>query len=617
MKSEDINLVELLDFRPESGQILLNGHRMLMFSQRALATLRELIVTHLGHEFAAAILTQFGNTCGREDFASIAAESEWDSDADRIASGPVLHSWEGIVHVTPTALEYDRTTGEFLMAGQWRNSYEAQNYRRSFGPSEHPVCWSLAGYASGWSSAFFGAELLAIETSCTAMGDDLCRFEIRPRDRWGPIADPWRRAQSATPESVTSYMEELVTARTAELAMSNQRLSDARDAAERANRVKGQFLANISHELRTPMNGVVGLAEVLRDSDLDDDQRRLVDLIIDSAAQEVAVVSDILDYATIESATPVAERSPVDLDEVLSAMVSAYAPLAATKGVLLLRRPSPDAAPTVLTDRGKLKQILATIVSNAIKFTPPAGSVELYCRVNSHDVAIAIADTGIGISEDAVEELFAPFEQADVSRTRRFGGTGLGLAICRELASVIGARVEVSSVLGEGSTFLITLPGRPIAASAATGGTQALHPAHLSGKGDGPAGSLKVLVADDNRINALVISRLLQSLDCQVTAVGDGMEAIAAFDSGEFDLVVLDLHMPEADGIDVVRHIRRCESAAHAPPHYVAALTADAFAETRERCLAAGFSDFLTKPIRKERALQLVADASVSARSRS
>lgn len=603
MKSADINLADWLDFRPESGQVLLHGRRMLIFAQSALGTLNELVVTHLGHEFAAAIFTQFGFRCGRDDYQGIATDVQWDTEADRISSGPMMHMWEGIVHVTPTELAYDRSTGHFRMAGEWRNSYEAENHLDRFGRSTHPVCWALTGYASGWAGEFFGRDLLAIETTCVAQGDDVCRFEIRPEPEWDARADPWRTALTATPESVTSVMESKVVARTEELFQSNRRLAAARDAAQRANAVKSAFLANISHELRTPMNGVIGMAEVLRASDLTTDQREMVDLIIAAGTQQVDIVTDILDYASIESGELSARIEPTDLAALVAAAVAPFRSRAQANGLVLrIAEPEPTAPTTVDTDPGKLRHLLGTLLSNAVKFTSAGGTVTVaIARLDGHP-AIQVTDTGIGMPPEVVDGLFEPFTQADSSITRKFGGTGLGLAICRELAGVLGGRIDVVSREGTGSTFTVVLPaiddvpeaGR--ADVAAPGGSAPPTAADTAG----PGAPLRVLVADDNTINAIVVTKMLSGFGCDVTTVADGAAAIEAFDAGEFDLLLLDLHMPEKDGTEVVRHVRAVEARDEVPTeHLVVALTADALEETRRRCLAAGFSDFLTKPVRR------------------
>ncbi len=610
MRAEDIDLARMLAFRPEEGKVLLNGRRMVIFSQQALRALYQSVTTHLGHELAAAILSQFGMRSGREDYQSIAEVGDWDSDLDRIASGPVMHMWEGLVHVSPLEFGYDRSAGELYMIGEWRNSYEAEIYLEAFGISTTPVCWSLTGYASGWASEFLGAEVVAIETSCIGAGDDMCRFELRPAQQWDSRAEPWQRALRATTDSVTSLMETTVAQRTAELTETNRQLEAARQATDEALRVKSEFLAKASHELRTPLNGIIGVAELLRSSGLNPEQRRLVDVIIEAGSQQVGVVSDILDYASLEAGKPQVNKAEIDVNHLLDSVVQVFTPMATARGVQLTVQPSDGPIDELETDALRLRQILTALVSNAIKFTDPGGVVDIACASSEGTVAISVADTGIGMSTDSVARLFEPFEPADSSSTRSFGGTGLGLAICRELAELIGVRIEVTSRVGRGTTFTVLVPRSATAETTATP-----HQPLATAPPDSSEGiardwePLRALVAEDNRINAVVITKMLESLGVVVTTVADGAAAVEASDAEEFDLIALDLHLPEMDGVEVVAHIRVAELERGQAAHLVAALTADGLEETRQRCLAAGFSEFMTKPVRKDEIAGLVARA--------
>lgn len=208
MKAQDLNLERMIEFRPEAGRVMLGNDRMLIFRQQAMSTLRKLMYEHLGDNFARALLSQFGFECGAGDYANMIETYTWDEDIDKLASGPVLHSWEGIVRATPTMIDYDRASGRFDMAGEWHDSYEAEIHLQLLGPSELPVCHSLSGYASGWGSRFFGQSVTCIERSCVARGDDLCRFELRDSDRWGPEADPWKQALTSDQVSLAKQLEQ-------------------------------------------------------------------------------------------------------------------------------------------------------------------------------------------------------------------------------------------------------------------------------------------------------------------------------------------------------------------------------------------------------------------------
>ncbi|HGG57549.1 MAG TPA: STAS domain-containing protein [Nannocystis exedens] len=207
MKVEDIDLRKMLNFAPSQGTVLFGGHRMLIFRQDAFAKLRRLLVEHLGNLLTRALLSQFGYRCGVGDYETLCTIYDWETDRDRLSAGPVLHTWEGLVHAEATLLDYDRQTGHFHMRGIWKNSYEAANHLDHMGPGEEPVCASLTGYASGWSSAFFGQPTLAIETKCAGQGDPHCEFEIRNIDAWDHRADPWRSALEQDDKTLSHELE--------------------------------------------------------------------------------------------------------------------------------------------------------------------------------------------------------------------------------------------------------------------------------------------------------------------------------------------------------------------------------------------------------------------------
>lgn len=208
MKVSEIDLGKMLAFDPSHGKVMLGRDRMLVFRQDSLAVLRNLLFDQVGVALARSILAKFGHRCGSGDFETLTKLYAWDTEQDHFAAGPAMHTWEGIVHVEPTKLAYDRERGTFHMTGIWRNSYEAEIHLQQFGKSDEPVCHSLTGYASGWSSAFFGRPLLAIETSCVGKGDERCEFEIRPPASWGPEADPWMKALEASDFSLSRELEE-------------------------------------------------------------------------------------------------------------------------------------------------------------------------------------------------------------------------------------------------------------------------------------------------------------------------------------------------------------------------------------------------------------------------
>jgi anti-anti-sigma factor len=206
MKAAEFDLSKALKFDPDSGRVLLDQDRMLIFRQEALAGLRKLLLEQLGERRMRAVLSQFGSRCGMEDHKLLSETYTWDTEIDELASGPVIHTWEGIVKAVPTTIDFDRKTGHFYMKGIWTNSYEADTYLKEVGRSSEPVCHTLTGYASGWCTSFFRMPVIAIEPRCLARGDETCEFEIKPTDKWGPEADPWKDALSEA--SLTHELEE-------------------------------------------------------------------------------------------------------------------------------------------------------------------------------------------------------------------------------------------------------------------------------------------------------------------------------------------------------------------------------------------------------------------------
>ena len=375
-------------------------------------------------------------------------------------------------------------------------------------------------------------------------------------------------------------------------------LAQARDDAEAANRAKSAFLANTSHEIRTPLNGLVGLARMARQPGLDEARRdRYLQQIDDSAQALSGVISDILDLSKIEAGKLSLETAEFDLHVLLESIEQGYAALADARALALEMVVRPGVPRRVSGDSARLRQVLSNFLSNALKFTAE-GSVRIEVRpLDASWLRFEVHDTGPGIDPAVQARLFTPFTQADDSTTRRFGGTGLGLSICRELARLMDGEVGVISAAGKGCCFWAELP---LPASGESDPQSVL--AALPESTDALAG-LRVLIAEDNAVNMLIATALLEQWGVLVSQAGDGAQAVAAVDAQAdagtpFALVLMDVQMPVMGGYEATRALRRRHAATELP---IIALTAAALTSEREEALACGMNDFLTKPIDAQR----------------
>ncbi len=371
----------------------------------------------------------------------------------------------------------------------------------------------------------------------------------------------------------------------------------AATAAARAAAVaKSQFLANMSHEIRTPMNGVLGHAQHLAQLSLGPEQRSVVEDILRSGETLLHVIDDVLDFSKLEAGRLRLDPAPFDPRALAQDLRSLLGPRAAEAGIALEMVVEDDVPAWLLGDAGRIRQVLINLGGNAVKFTKQ-GSVTVRVRCDAVRDGVAgvrfeVSDTGIGIPASAFESIFDAFTQADASTTRRFGGTGLGLAISRDLVRCMGGELGVASEEGRGSSFWFVVPlptcGAPAAAEATRTERSAACPARSR--------PVRVLAAEDNVINQRVMVRLLEQLGCQVDLANDGAEAVERVSSGAYDLVLMDCQMPVLDGFDATHRIRvQGGTAARIP---IIAVTAHALAGDRERCLAGGMDDYLTKPLR-------------------
>jgi len=406
------------------------------------------------------------------------------------------------------------------------------------------------------------------------------------------------------------HLEDLVKQRTEELERANLQFQREKEKAEAATTSKSLFLANMSHEIRTPLNGIIGMTNHLKKTTLNEEQTDIVDIISTSGDYLLAIINDILDFSKIESGQIELEEKEMDILKLIDELVKTFKPRLESKQVELTHHLSINVPRFVIGDQVRVRQIFINIIGNAIKFTAK-GSIKIEGRVLSEEgdtikLKFHVIDTGIGIPTERTDHIFKLFSQGETSTTRKYGGTGLGLAISKNLCELMNGSIGVKSQPGVGSDFFFSIPFRIARLQ-----TPALEPANrtLSKINDLDIKELRILLAEDNLINQKVASISLKKLGCKYDIAIDGIQAVAMYKKNDYDAILMDIQMPEMDGIEATKVIRQLETAHNElHPITIIAMTANAMIEDQDRYRRAGMDGFIPKPFKPDKLAEVLSN---------
>ncbi|MEO5998447.1 MAG: ATP-binding protein [Chitinophagaceae bacterium] len=589
---------------PTKGTIEINDQRYILVRASALSkdfldTVQNLYADR-GEQEALAIgknfLFDIAHTIGMNDAKNFHAKMSLTDPISKLSAGPVLFAHTGWAFVDISSESIPLPDENFYLFYYHPYSFEADSWVRSGKRSDTPICIMNSGYSSGWCEESFGIPLTAVEVSCIAKGDERCTFIMSPphkmqehlkRFHTNSKSNYYKKEQYEVP---TFFDRKRV----------EEEMQKSKILAEESARSKADFVANISHELRTPLGTILGFGDLMKKTGLDATQRDYMDAISTASRSLLSLINNILDLSKIDSGKFNLENVPFNVGEVLRSVQVMFSETAKNKGLKLVILADSTIDYNVTGDPMRLTQVLMNLVGNAIKFTEK-GRIEVSCVTESQDEKMAelgftVKDTGIGIPPGKIETVFERFMQADSNTTRQFGGTGLGLSITKQLLDLFGGSIDVKSEVGRGTEFYFTIHFLKSAGDIAIPGNELQQPLHYnSGK--------KVLIVEDTLLNQKLTSIILENNGFQSAIAGNGREAIEVLRQKTFDLILMDIQMPEMDGYEATCIIRE-ELQIDTP---IIAMTAHALAGEKQKCFQQGINDYLAKPFSENELLFKIA----------
>ena len=590
-----------LNMDPSKGTIEINDQRYVLvrasgLSKDFLDTIQKLYADR-GEAEAMSIgknfLFDIAHVIGMNDAKNFHVTMNLTDPIAKLSAGPIHFAYTGwaFVDILP---ESNPTPDEnFYLIYNHPYSFEADSWKRAGKKSNTPICIMNAGYSSGWCEESFGIPLTAAEVSCTAKGDDFCTFIMSPPHRIQEhLAKFNKEHKSSSPKKDSYEIPTFFERKSVEEEMQKSKV-----LAEESAKSKSDFVANMSHELRTPLGIILGFTDLLKKTDLSAQQKEYLGAINSSGNSLLSIINDILDLSKLDAGKFIIESIPFNVSDLLHSVQAMFHSKATEKNLEFICKVDDDVNRHLSGDPMRLTQILINLIGNALKFTEKGG-VYISCGIkekqeNNLILQFSIKDTGIGITEDKIINIFERFTQADTNITRKYGGTGLGLAITKQLIELQGGNISLQSGSMNGAEFIFTLP------YAISDGEHAAiiykETPDVLDFGE----VKKILVVDDNIFNQKLATNILQNNGFTVTVAENGGAAIDILKDEAFDIILMDIQMPVMDGYKATQMIRE-ELQITIP---VIAMTAHALAGEKEKCILSGMNDYLSKPFKEKELL--------------